>query len=148
MWQAPNQRVRAMATSKKREKERAKRRLHIKRVTAELRLVTSPPTEQPIQIVRVLLNDLTSAGVGLFSLHSLAIGQEIALTLDQPKKVYLRGKVAWCQEYDSDSHVLSAEAYSYRIGIHFVFETKVEQESVKMICEELVKTHVFVCRAA
>src|SRR5262245_22276876 len=107
MWQAPNQRVGAIQNSKKRQLERMKRPIHLKRVRAEVRLVpnqetTAQATTQDAQgevvEVRVLLNDLSPNGIGIYASAGMAPGQDIQIILDEPKRIELKGKVIWCQE--------------------------------------------------
>ena len=92
-----------------------------------------------VAAARVVLNDLSPRGMGLFCSRSMLVGQEVAVTLDEPRRVYLRGRIIWCQEYDTESHVLSQQSYSFRVGIKFVFQSAQEEEAVKAFCEELVK---------
>lgn len=148
MWQAPNQRVRAIASAKKREKERNRRPIHIKRVQAELKVVGTINTTPHITQARVLLNDLSPKGLGLFAANPIMVGQQIALTIEEPKRFYIRGRVIWCQEHDADSHVLSPTPYSYRIGIEFVFESREEEQQVAAYCDEIAKNHLFTLKAA
>lgn len=136
MWQAPSQRMRALAVQKKRDRDRMRRPLHIKRVNAEIKLL-SLQAEPQVTIARVILNDLTPKGMGLFCASPLLVGQEVAITLEEPKRIYLRGRIVWCQEYDADSHVLSQQSYSYRMGIQFIFESPEEQVAIRRFCEQL-----------
>jgi PilZ domain len=147
MWQAPNQRVRASANAKKRERERSRRPLHIKRIHAELELVTSDSGHPFKTEVRVILNDLSPRGVGIFSHESLVAGQEVTLDIKDPYKIHLRARVIWCQEYDAYSHVLSSNPYSYRLGLEFVLPTGEEQTAIKTFCEEVSKNHLFSLKA-
>ena len=148
MWQAPNQRVRAIAQAKRRERERARRPLHIKRVSAELKVLTLPSAAPMVTDARVLLNDFSPKGLGLFCGRPLGVGQEVAITLESPRRIYVRGRIVWCQEYDCESHVLSQRSYSYRIGVQFTFETVEEQKAIKAFCDELSKDYLLTSRVA
>jgi hypothetical protein len=136
MWQAPNQRLRAIASQKRRERERNRRPLHLKRVQAQIKIL-SQSVEPEITEARVILNDFSPKGLGLFSSKPVLVGQEVAITLDKPRRIYVRGRVVWCQEYDAGSHVLSATSFSYRMGVQFVFETQEELQSIQEFCDEL-----------
>jgi hypothetical protein len=148
MWQAPNQRVRALQSAKKRQIDRLSRPLHLKRVRAEVRINATQSAPQKIAEARVLLNDVSPTGMGIFSTIPFLVGQEVAITLEDPKRVFLRGRVTWCQEYDVDSHILSANSFSYRMGIKFVFQSKVEEEAVRLFCEELCQNVLYTDDAA
>ena len=146
MWQAPSQRMRAVSNQKKRERDRSRRPMHIKRVHAEIKLVNPRAAQGEAAVLvdaRLLLNDLSPKGMGVFSAQAMDAGQEIAITLQDPSRIYLRGKVIHCQEFDANSHVLSAKSFSYRIGIQFLFETADEQAAVKKFCEQISREHIF-----
>jgi hypothetical protein len=149
MWQAPNQRLRALANAKKRERDRIRRPLHIKRVHAELKIMPSA-LGGPAQIssARIMLNDMTSKGVGIFSTELMHPGTEVQISISHPKVFFVRGRVTWCQEHDVNSHILSQTAYSYRVGIEFVFQSPEEEKQVKEYCALLAKDHIFNSRAA
>src|SRR5437763_562799 len=94
MWQAPSQRSRAISASKKREQARKRRSMHVKRVYAQIKIIGAlgaPPS--PIVEVRVLLNDFSPSGLGLFSSQEFFPGQQIAITLEQPQRFFVEGMV-------------------------------------------------------
>src|SRR5271167_4083444 len=100
MWQSPNQRVRAAANARKRERERLKMPFHIKRVVASVDVAVLGQAE-PLKVdVRVILNDFTVKGMGLFSAHRFSSGDEVTIRLETPSKIQLKGRIAWCQEYE------------------------------------------------
>ena len=139
MWQAPSQRVRALTNAKKRERERQRRPIHIKRVVGQLKIMGALGTEPVIAEARVLLNDMNTKGVGFFCGVAIAHGQEISLTIDEPKRFFIRAKVAWCQEFNTESHVLSKVSYAYRIGVHFIFASPEEEKAVADYCDEITQ---------
>jgi hypothetical protein len=142
MWQAPNQRVRAQANARKRERERVRRGIHIKRVRAEIKTVGELAAPALVTQARVLLNDFSPKGVGVFAHAPIIVGQLVSLTLEEPKRFYVKGRVVWCQEYAMESHVLSETPFHYRMGIEFVFETPEEEQQVKDYCEALGHDHL------
>jgi hypothetical protein len=149
MWHAPNQRVRALANAKRRERERARRPIHIKRIIATIEIATTPePAEsgQPKLHVRLVLNDLSPKGAGLFSPEPLIPGQSVFLKITDPEHLTIKAKVVWCQEYHANSHVLSNQSYSYRIGIEFVLSPS-EEQAVKIFCDEVAKNFLFSVKA-
>jgi hypothetical protein len=137
MWQAPSQRVRALTNAKKRERDKARRPIHIKRVMGQLKILGALGSEPVIAEARVLLNDMTSKGVGLFCGIGLATGQEISITIQEPKQFFIKAKVMWCQEYNSESHILSKVSYAFRVGVQFVFSTPEEEKAVADYCAEI-----------
>jgi hypothetical protein len=135
MWQSPNQRVRAQVNARKRERERMKTQFHIKRV-----LGTVEMGDQKID-VRLILNDLTPKGMGLFSSTRFSPGDEVTIHLESPKKISLKGKIAWCQEYEVRGKVLTAQSFSYRVGLAFSFATPEEEQAMKAYCAEVMESH-------
>jgi Tfp pilus assembly protein PilZ len=147
MWQAPGQRGRALAAQKKRERERQKQSLHMRRVRAEIKI--SQPMMQAIRTeARVILNDFNYTGLGLFTENSFLAGQEVALTLEEPVRFFVRGRVVWCQEYETSAHVVCQTTYRYRVGIEFIFDSPEEQAAVQAYCDELLSKYVLGGQAA
>jgi hypothetical protein len=135
MWQSPNQRVRAQANARKRERERLKTPFHVKRVLATVQL-----GEEKID-VRLILNDLTPKGMGLFSSNRFSPGDEVTIHLESPKKIAIKGKIAWCQEYEVRGKVLTAQSFSYRVGLAFVFSSPEEEQAIKAYCAEVMESY-------
>ena len=135
MWQSPNQRVRAQVNARKRERERLKMPFHIKRVLATVEL-----GDQKID-VRLILNDLTPRGMGLFSSHRFSAGDEVTIHLESPKKMQIKGKIAWCQEYEVRGKVLTEHSFSNRVGLSFVFSSPEEEQAMKAYCAEVLESH-------
>jgi Tfp pilus assembly protein PilZ len=139
MWQAPSQRARTQA--KKREKTR--KIFHLKRVQAEVKTVGGLGVPSTVTLARVILNDLTPKGIGLFTSSPMMVGQEIALTIEDPKRFYVRGRIVWCQEVANVNKVLSEHPFSYRIGIEFVVGSPEERQAIKTYCEELSRDYLY-----
>jgi len=145
MWHSPNQRLRALANAKNRERERARRPFHIKRIVASLSTVshdTQSPPVPPVPI-RVILNDLTIKGVGVFAQSSLVPGIEVIMNISEPMKLEIRSRVIWCQEHDANSHILSQDPFSYRLGVEFLLSNVEEQQSVKAFWEEVCRNYLY-----
>ncbi len=139
-------RARANAAAKKRERDRKLPRMHLKKVRAEIKAVGG--FSSGVKEVQVVLSDISPKGVGFFSSGKLEIGETIALTLDEPKRFYVKGRVAWCQEYDATSHVLSTSPQSYRIGLEFFFDSEEEEAEVRSYCDLIASNHIFTKGAA
>lgn len=146
MWHSPNQRLRAIANAKKRERERARRPIHIKRIIASLDLGNVAP-DAPKTNVRLVLNDLSYKGAGLFSPIALTPGQQIVLAISEPSQLSIKCRVAWCQEYHANSHVLSQQPHSYRLGLEFLLAPE-EESAVKAFCDEVAKNHLYTQKSA
>jgi hypothetical protein len=117
--------------------------MHIRRVRAEVKTSGGLARNKTTTEVRVILSDFGPKGVGIFSGQPLEIGQEISLTLEDPKRFYVKGRVIACLEHDAGSHVISKMPYSYRIGVQFLFESAEEESQVKAFCEMIHKDYVF-----
>jgi hypothetical protein len=111
--------------------------MHIQRVMAEVRLIGTEEQEAISWDIRLLLNDITHKGVGLFSSVALMPGQEVLVRLQEPRPFFLRGRVVYCREYDTISGIVSAQSFTYRVGIKFQFESLEEERMVKSFCDFL-----------
>ena len=147
MWQAPNSRSRALASQRRRERERLRRPIHIKRVDGKLTLAGSAKDAAPIGI-RVVLNDLSPKGAGIFAPSIIPVGQEISITIEEPKHLSLKGKVTWYQEHDANSHILTQVPFSYRIGIEFIFDTEADKQAAETYCKDILNIYLFGAKAA
>jgi hypothetical protein len=136
MWQAPSR------SSQKKKREKTRKFLHIKRVTAELRAASIPGQAPKVATARIILNDISPFGVGLFTEIPFSQGQDIALTFEHPKRFYVRGKIAWCEEVRTSGRIIQTEEFKYRIAIQFSFQSKEDQDAVRVFCEELQREHV------
>lgn len=144
MWQTPNQRARAVANQKKREREKLRRRFHVTRVIAQIEKTPQEggSDENKAVPVRVILNDLSIKGVGVFSHHPLVAGMEVNFKIVEPVEIILPAKIVWCQAHDSDTHVLSQEPYAYRMGLSF-HPSEEQLENLKAVLDTIFKTHIF-----
>jgi len=148
MWQSPNQRVRAIANARKRERDRLMQQFHFRRVEAEIKLLTVGAENSPPMPVRVILNDLSPKGMGLFSVQNVISGQEVLITLKEPKALTIKARVIACQEYENESHILSPKSYPYRLGVKFIFDSPEQEQQVKEFCEEIEREYLYGSKAA
>ena len=136
MWQSPNSKTRKARAE---ARERARQSLHVKRVTAEIRSLNSRQPESNPEIegsARILLNDLTPKGLGIYCNKAFIAGTEVAISLTVPGTIHLHGQVTYCQEQEHKTHVISAIPFYFRIGIKFLFENAAEEAAVKKYCDE------------
>jgi len=87
--------------------------------------------------VRLMLNDFSMKGAGVFSSIALVAGQEVQLILPEPRKMILPGKVIWCQEHNLNSHIISQELFAFRAGIEFVLTSPEQSSSLQSLLEEI-----------
>ncbi len=137
MWQSPGQRSKPNSTPGKR-REKLRRVIHIKRINAHIELPHVDGTPAIASDVRLVLNDLSTKGVGLYSSSPLNPGQEITLTITEPSIIKIRSKVVWCQEHAANSHILSVQSFGYRIGLEFLVDKSQEMQLVAF-CEEVFR---------
>lgn len=123
------------SSAKKNKTKRASTRndILVKRVPAEVQV---DATREVLES-RVFLNDLSPTGVGLFINTPLDKGAEVSIVIEQPKHLFVKGEVAWCQPYTLNTRILSEEVYAYRMGIRFIFDSPEEAETLKRYCDEL-----------
>ena len=140
MWQSPNSRTRAQQNARKRERDRNRMPFHIKRVAIKITLQV--PGADPVVIdARTLLNDLSSGGMGLFSAHKFNADDEVVVTFESPKKIEIKARIAWCQEYFVVGKVLKSQSFSYRAGLQFKYASPEEEKAVQEFCDELLNKH-------
>lgn len=143
MWNNQSQRPKA---SKKRDKDRIRMPIHIKRICAELELVNAGNPQGKIE-VRVILNDLSPKGMQLFSTEPFISGQDIKLKITDPIAIEVSAKVRWCQEHNASSHVISNRDFSYRLGIEFVVNNPEEQQAIKLFYDEITRKYLYTHKA-
>ena len=105
------------------------------------------PKTGPSEGVRMILNDLSLKGGGLFSLKALLPGQEIRLTLTEPRVFSVFARVVWCQEHNMNSHVISQESFSFRVGVEFVVKNPDDEKNIQALYEYANQHHIFKTRA-
>ncbi|MGZ3698844.1 MAG: hypothetical protein ACXWPM_09695 [Bdellovibrionota bacterium] len=138
MWNPLKHQIRNYVNYKQKKKEKSRElpSLHIKRTRAEL-MIQEGLGRSVVSPARVILNDLTPKGIFLFTTNQLPIGQALSLTMEDPKRFYVRGHVISCQTVIMDRRVISEENYQYRVGIVFDFQSSEESDAVQAYCEEL-----------
>jgi hypothetical protein len=151
MWHSPNQRIRALNNAKQRERERARRPFHVKRVVAHLKIQgPDVPAEdqEPVPFpIRLVLNDLSVKGVGVFAASPLVPGQEVVLTITHPMTLEIRCRVVWCQEFAANSHVLSHATFSYRLGLEFQVSGLEDQINVRTFWDDMCRNYLYSLKA-
>ncbi|NDD91051.1 hypothetical protein EBZ37_03075 [bacterium] len=139
MWQA-NGRRRSFLGVIHNTPLRETKTFHVKRVEAQLTSVDGSVSAISVK-VRLLLNDLSSEGLAVYSPELLAAGTLVSLELEHPEHINLRLKVGWCQQLTGAGRVISSSSQSYRIGLVFDYEQNEERDRVKAFCEKLAQAY-------
>jgi len=147
MWQNPSQRIRALANARRRARDRVRFPVHYKRVDADLEITTDSPSNKKIE-VRIVLNDLGTKGISIFSPDPIPARQQVVIHTYDPIKITLKGTVVYCQEHNANSHVLTQVHYVYRIGIEFIANDDAEKEAINNFVAEMTKNYLLIAPAA
>lgn len=122
-------------------------RVKLQRTDAEIKTLSSSlngestdESQSTILPARVILNEFSLAGVGAYTTQRLKMGQEIALTIDEPRRFYITGRVLICNEVRTESKLIQQNVYPWRVGIEFIYKSDAERAEVSKYCEELTKT--------
>ena len=122
-------------------------RVKLQRTDAEIKTLSSSlngesadESQSTILPARVILNEFSLAGVGAYTTQRLKMGQEIALTIDEPRRFYITGRVLICNEVRTESKLIQQNVYPWRVGIEFLYKSDAERAEVSKYCEELRKT--------
>lgn len=79
----------------------------------------------------MFLGDLSVEGVNLFLSEPVARGGDVFVVIEQPKHLFIRGKVLWSTLSQLNLRVLSAESYRYRARVCFVYASREERQLVQ-----------------
>lgn len=146
MWQGtPNAKTTRTGSGAK-GRRRKSNSLSMSRVLAQLKSLTrmGGVAEEEPQPVRIVLNDLTPVGIHLFSRDPLPQGFEILISMSDPKRIDLHGRVMSCQLYNLNSKVIDSQGlpYRYRMRVEFQFATPSEKTSVQEFVTELLQQYL------
>lgn len=106
----------------------------VRRVSAQIRIGGSGSGLNEDAVVlksRLVLIDMTENEVDIFSSEPVALGTEVGLTLDGPRRFYVRGIVSMCRGSEHESRVISQEKFPYRLKIQFTFSNEEEKKQVR-----------------
>lgn len=129
--------------SRKRRRTQHRRSLRMKRVSAELKPARAGAA--PGAPVRIVLNDLSLKGVGIYGTTPLVPGMEVLIGMQEPRRIDLHGRVVWCNKFVLDHRVLTPgnQFFDYRMGIEFVFENDDEAQAVASFVQEIFAMYVY-----
>jgi len=103
------------------------------RVPVEIR----PDGAEKVIAGRTFLFDLRPESVAVFSTEPLDRGTEIALVIEHPRKLFVKGEVMFCTLSPWNPRVITDEAYRYRVFIQFRFESQSEALAVQHFCRSI-----------
>jgi len=118
------------AKKKKKEKQGSFPKLKLDLVVAEVRLLNSTD-ENGIVGAKVIWSELANDSVLLYSANSIPVSEEIAISVKNPKQIYVRGRITACEEVTAAARVLSANPMLYRIRVALQFNS--EEERTKLV---------------
>ena len=118
MWQSPNQKNSNSANKSKRKKPRLV--IHFNRIDSKVALIDDQNGQTHQIDVRFVLNDLNTNGAGFFSPLALNPGQKVKFFITNPVSIEINARIAWCEEFGANSHVISKQGLSFRIGAEFL----------------------------
>ena len=125
--------------SDKNKRRRPRVTIPFKRLPGELQI------EHSRQVVRcrVLLTDISPSGVGIFIENAVDIGSRVTLVLEQPKHLFLKGEIMWCSLFNLHPHVITAEHFKYRAGMHFTFDSPTAEREFQEFCATIFKPQAY-----
>jgi c-di-GMP-binding flagellar brake protein YcgR len=92
---------------------------------------------------RVLLNDLSTTGIGIYAAQPMNPGEKVVITLEEPIQIKITGCVVWCQEQPACGAVITSEAFNFRIGVKFVFGSPEEEKALQDYCAQIQSQHLY-----
>jgi hypothetical protein len=116
------------------DKKSLELRKRCQRIDGKLKLESSGE----VLPVRIVLNDLNSFTVGVFTTAQLPREENVALVIEYPKTMYLRATVAACNLSAVDTKVIATEQFRYRATLKFHCETGEEAKALEEFCQQML----------
>jgi hypothetical protein len=135
LWQSIQKRKSA------KNKNGGRKTLHFRRTSGQLKRTTpsiglGSTNTAPIT-VRAFLHELTPTDLLFFSTERIPAGESVAISLDGPKKFFVKGRVMLCMEVPSETSIVTSPKYSYRVRMEFQFASEEERLEVQNYAHEL-----------
>jgi hypothetical protein len=86
---------------------------------------------------------MSAIGVYVYSSDALSPGQNVSLTIEEPRMFYSRGIVLSCQPILGNRCVISKTPLRYRVAIEFQFQTHEEREAVSQYCDGFLRERLY-----
>ena len=125
--------VRAYLKAQKRKKEKAASasQLKLNLVMADVRLLNSTSEENAVFATKLVWSELANSTVLLYSANPIPVSEEIAISVKNPKQIYVRGRIVGCAEAAPSARILSKNPMLYRIKVELQFNSA--EERIKLI---------------
>ncbi len=137
MWDPYQSRVhkkRADAKASRDAKQSMLSRLRLPGVPAAIKY--APVTGDAVILEGVLsLADFSPLGMTLFLENQLVAGNDVSVTLEQPRQFYVRGQITTCHNYLADSKIIFERPLAFRCAVKFKFDSPEEAEEVRKYYE-------------
>jgi hypothetical protein len=91
--------------------------------------------------LRAFLHELLPTEISFFSTERVGAGESVAISLDGPKKFFVKGKVTLCMEVPTGGPILTLPKFSYRLRVLFQFSSEEERLEVERYSHELRGTN-------
>lgn len=125
--------------SRRKKREKSRKNVHFRRVSAQVKILGGLSL---VHDARVVLNDISPKGMGIFSPVHLYAGQEIAITLEKPRRFYVKARVVYSQPLEGVGKVITENHFHHRIGLEFVLDSPEEAQAVTEFYEEMNRLYV------
>ena len=138
MWQAPDLKRRAQLEARRDREKTAKKKegFRLQRTCAQVRISRTP--EPPVILgARVILNDITPEGMHFLANGAMPVGELAQITLEEPRRIYVRARILACEEVTCERRVISVEPLSHRIKVIFVFASEEDDRDFRRFYDEL-----------
>jgi hypothetical protein len=147
MWDVPRYRIRAYVQGLRRARAwkalKPQNSLRIRRTQAEILVTEGFASPAEVVTCRLILNELTPAGVHVYSSRYFVPGQIIALTVHAPRFFYVQATVVSCAKRSLDHRVLSDDPQSYRVDLKFLFASNEERRAVREYCQDFLGRYLY-----
>jgi len=108
--------------------------IKIKRVPFEMTVVGH---ETVVILGHAILNDISPKGIAIYTNIKVTEGQEVVIKFKEPRVHECKGTVIFCVENLSDSHIVSQNVFTLRVGVLLKFASEEEQKKHCEILQDL-----------
>ncbi|MBI2711469.1 MAG: PilZ domain-containing protein [Bdellovibrio sp.] len=112
---------------------------HFKRTQAVV-TIRNPDNTQTVVSSRLVLNDIHSKGLFIFSPVPIPIEQRVEISIRDPHPFHQNAIVRSCQQISYDQKILSNQQFQYRIAIEFEVATGQDRERIDAYCNVVQET--------
>jgi len=117
------------------EQKAKKVKFHLIRANLEIRRGSIFGEEQVRVDGFMMLNDFGTESLTFFSNQRLEHREIVAINVDLGKKIFLRGKVAVCNEVPMSDKLFLQSVYRFRVQVKLVFQNERERQMVFKVAD-------------